>query len=86
MYTSDTLSYTPGTRIPRIHGFRNYLKNYFAMYQRLTRSRIHVKLAYPGYLDFGVHLIVKLLPHDRLDVFLCYVELATPTYLGLGIS
>ena len=56
------------------------------MFQRLTRYRIRVKLAYPGYTAFGVHLIVKLLPHDRLDDFVCCVELASPTYLGLGIS
>ena len=43
------LPYTRGTGIPRLLEVRNYLNNYFAMYTRLTRSRIRVD---PGL--FGV--------------------------------
>ena len=53
------------------------------MFLRLTRSRIRVVIAFTGYMGFGVHLIIELLRHDRLDDFLCYVELASPTYLGV---
>ena len=56
------------------------------MVQRLTRSRIRVELAYPGYIGFGIHLIIKLLVHARLNDFPFYVELAFPAYLWLGIS
>ena len=54
------------------------------MYTRLTYSRICVELASPGYMGFGVHIIINLLPHDRLRDFLFYVELAFPGYLGFG--
>ena len=33
------------TRNPRLLGVINYLNNYFAMYKRLTHSRIRVELA-----------------------------------------
>ena len=36
---SDALPYTCGTGIPRLLGVKNYLKNYFTVYKRLTRSR-----------------------------------------------
>ena len=47
---SDELPNTSGTRFPRLLGVRNYLKNYFAMYKRLTRSRMRVEFASPAYL------------------------------------
>ena len=40
--------------IPRLFGVRNYLNNYFAMYTRLTHSRIRVELALPAYLGLGI--------------------------------
>ena len=43
-----------GTRIPRLKGFKNYLNNYYAMYKRLTRSRISVELVSPDYLGLGI--------------------------------
>ena len=46
--------YTRGTRIPRLLGFKNYLNNYYAIYKRLTRSRIGVELASPDYLGLGI--------------------------------
>ena len=55
------------------------------MYTRLTRSRVHVELAYPGYMGFGVHLIINILPHDRLRDFVFNVDLAFLAFLGLGI-
>ena len=63
---------------------RNYLNNYFAIYTRLTCSRICVELASPGYMEFGVHLMINLIPYNRLRDFLFYVELAFPGYLGFG--
>ena len=54
------------------------------MYTRLTCSRICVELAFPGYIDFGFHLIINLLPHDRLRDFLFYFKLALSGYLGFG--
>ena len=48
------------------------------MYKRLTRSRIRVELAYPGYLGFAYYLIINLLPHDSLRDFLFYVESHSP--------
>ena len=54
------------------------------MYTRLTCSRICVELTSPGYMGFGVHLIINLIHHDRLRDFLFYVELAFPGYLGFG--
>ena len=73
-----------GTRIPHLHGVKNYLNNYFAMYTRLTRSRKCVELASPGYMDFGDHLIINLLSPDHVRDFLCYEEHASLGYLGLG--
>ena len=52
------------------------------MYIRLTCSRRGVDLVSPGYIGFGFHLIINLLPDDRLRDFLFYVELAFPCYLG----
>ena len=54
------------------------------MYTRLKFSRICVELASSGYMGFGFHLIINLIPHDRLRDFLFYVELAFPGYLGFG--
>ena len=55
MYTSFTrFPYTRGTRVYPLLGVRTYLNNYFAMYTRLTRSRIRVELAYPAYLGLGI--------------------------------
>ena len=54
------------------------------MYARLTRSRIRVELASPGYMDFGDHLIINLLSPDRVRDFLFYEEHASLGYLGLG--
>ena len=51
---SDVLLYSRGTRIPGLLVVRNYLSNYFAMYTRLTHSRIRVELAPPAYLVFGI--------------------------------
>ena len=44
--------YRRRTSIPRLLGFKNYLNNYYAMYTRLTRSRISVEFASPAY--FGL--------------------------------
>ena len=41
------LPYMRGTRIARLLGVKHYLKNYFAMYTRLTLSRIPEELASP---------------------------------------
>ena len=54
VYTSDALPYTGGTRIPHLLAVRNYFKNFFAMYTRLTRFRIRVELAFPAYLGLGI--------------------------------
>ena len=51
---SYALPYTPGTRIPRLLGIKNYLNNYFAMYPQLTRSPIRVELATPASLGLGI--------------------------------
>ena len=45
---------------PRLLGVRNYFNNYFAMYKRLTYSRIRVKLASHAYLDLGIIQIIIL--------------------------
>ena len=55
------------------------------MYTRLTRSRIRVKLTSPGYMGFGIHLVINLLCHDRLHDFLFYEELAPLGCLGFGV-
>ena len=47
--------------IPRLVGVGNYLKNYSAMYRRLTRSRIRVELAFPAYLGLGI-IYIHILP------------------------
>ena len=54
------------------------------MYTRLTRSRVRVELASPGYTSFGVRLIMNLLSPDRLRDFLFYEELASLGYLGFA--
>ena len=51
---SDVLSYTRGTRIPRLLVVRNYFNNYFAKYTRLPHSRIRTELASPAYLCLGI--------------------------------
>ena len=62
------LSYTRGTRITRLLRVRNYLNNYFAMFTRLTYSRICVELASPAYLGLGIIQIAILpcIPADAL--------------------
>ena len=57
---SDALSYTRGTHIPRVLGVRNYLKNYFAIYKRLTLSRIRVELAAAACLWLAIIEIIIL--------------------------
>ena len=52
--------YKRGTRIPRPLGVMNYLNNYFAMYIRLTRSRVRVERASPAYLGLGIIYIIIL--------------------------
>ena len=42
VYASNALPYTGVPRIPHLYGFKNYLNNYLAMYERLTCMRIHV--------------------------------------------
>ena len=55
MYTRlSRFPHTRGTRIPRLLNVRNYLKNYFAMYKRLTRTRIRVELTSSAYLGLGI--------------------------------
>ena len=60
MFTGQTLPYTRGTLIPHLLGFKNYLNNYYAMYKRLTRSRIRVEFQSPAYLAIGVIQIIIL--------------------------
>ena len=54
------------------------------MYTCLTSSRICVELASPGYMGFGVYLIINLTPNDHLRDFLFSVELAFSGYLCFG--
>ena len=54
------------------------------MYKRLTRFRIRMEPTSPGYMDFGVHLIINMLSPDRLRDFLFYEELASLGYLGFA--
>ena len=49
------LQYSRGIGTFRLHVVKNYLINYFAMYTRLTRSRIGVELASSAYL--GIRII-----------------------------
>ena len=56
---SDTFPDTRGTCIPRLLGVKNYVNNYFAMYTRLTRSRMRVDLASFAYLRLGIARRVK---------------------------
>ena len=51
--TSHALPYTGETRFPGLHGVRNYLNNNFAMYTRLTRSRIRLEIASHVYSGLG---------------------------------
>ena len=46
---------------------------------------VHVELAFPGRLEFGVYLIVKLLSPARLRAFLFCVELVSPSSFGFGV-
>ena len=43
-----------------------------------------MELVYPGYLGFGVYLIINLLSSARQHAFPFYVELASPGYLSTG--
>ena len=42
------LPYSRGIRTFRLHVVKNYLINYFALYSRLTCSRIRVEVASPA--------------------------------------
>ena len=53
MYTRLTRSHIH-VGLGHLLGVRNYLDNYFAMYKRLTRSRIYVELPSPAYLGLGI--------------------------------
>ena len=54
VYSSDALSYTLRTRIPCLLGFKNYLRNYFAVYKCLTHPQIRVDFASPAYLGLRI--------------------------------
>ena len=54
VYRSDALPYMRGNRILRLIRVRSYLNNYFAMYTRLMRSRIHVEHASPAGLRSAI--------------------------------
>jgi len=45
----------------------------------------YLELAAPGYLGFGVYLIINLLSSDSLRDFLFYMELASSGYFGFGV-
>ena len=79
------LSYTPGIRIYRLLGLRNYLDNYFAMYKRLPRSFIQVEHATPRLLGVKNYLNNYFAMYKRLTLSCIRVELASPAYLGLAI-
>ena len=74
-----------GTRIPRLHGVRNFLKKYFAIYKRLTHSRIPVQLATRCLLVVRNYFNNFLVNYTRLTHCCIHVELASHAYLGLGI-
>ena len=73
------LPYSGGPRIPRLLGVRNYLNNYFAMYKRLTRSRVLRLLGVRNYLNNYFAM------YTRPTRFPIHTDRASPTYLGLGI-
>ena len=55
--------HAPSTRetcMPCQFVFRNYFKNYFAMYKRLTRTRIRVERASHAYSGLGIIWIIIL--------------------------
>ena len=58
VYASDVLPNSRGTRASRLLGVRIYLNNYFAINKCLTHSRLHVEIASPAYLGFGVNLTI----------------------------
>ena len=75
----DALPYTRGSRIPRLLGIRNYLNNYFAMYKRLTHSRIRVVLTSPAYLGVRNYLNNYFAMSTRLTRSYIHADLASPT-------
>ena len=56
------------------------------MYTCLTRFRLRVEPTSPGYMDFGVHLIINLFSPDRLRDFLFYEELASLVMNSQGVD
>ena len=82
---SDALSYTRGTRIARLLGARYYLNNYFAMYTRLTCSRIQVEHASPACLRVRNYLNNYFANYTRVKHSHICVEFALPAYWLLGI-
>ena len=78
---SYALPYTPGTRIPRLLG----IKNYFAMYQSLTHTCIRVELASRSLLGVRNGLKNYLAMNKCLTRSGIRVEVASPTVLVLGI-
>ena len=75
------LPYMRGTRILRLLGDRYYLKNYFAKYRYLTRSRKRVKLASPACSGLGIIYII-ILPciHVYRDPEYVWNALTPPTW------
>ena len=75
------------THLPQLLGVRNYLKNYFAMYTRLTRSSVRVELAPPP----PPLLEVKNYSNNNFALYTSSrhssecAELVSPAYMGLGI-
>ena len=76
---------THGPRIAHLHGVRNYLNNYFAMYKRLTRSRIRVVLTSPTYLGVRNYLNNEFAIYTRLTCSHIHADLASPNYFWLRI-
>ena len=52
------LEYMRVTLVLRLLGVRNYLNNYFSLYKRVTRSRLHVELASAAYLELAIIKII----------------------------
>ena len=77
---SDALPYTRGPLIPRLLGIWNYFNNYFAMYTRLTRSRIGVELASPLLLGVRNYLNNYFAKYYRLTCSRIRVELTSAAY------
>ena len=51
---SDVLPYRRGTLILHLLAVRNNINYYFALYTRLTHSRIRMEIASPAYLGLGI--------------------------------